>query len=48
MFSLFLFVVVAVQFFVSGQHLSLWWFVPTQIADAIIFFVLHGTKRESK
>lgn len=38
MFSLLLFVVVAVQFFVTGHHLSLGWFIPTLIADAVVVF----------
>lgn len=51
MFSLILFVVVAVQFFVTGQHVSLGWFIPTLIADAIIVFghdYYTAQKRESK
>ncbi len=38
MFSLILFAVVCVQFFVTGQHVSLGWFVPSLIVDAVIVF----------
>lgn len=51
MFSLLLFVVVAVQFFITGQHLSLGWFVPALIADGLIVYghdYYTAKKRESK
>lgn len=38
MFSLILFAVVCVQFLVTGTHVSLGWFIPTLIADAIIVY----------
>ena len=38
MFSLILFVVVCVQFFVTGNHISLGWFIPTLVVDSIIVF----------
>ena len=50
MFSLILFAVVCVQFFVTGQHVSLGWFVPSLIVDAVIVFG-HDyctTKKESR
>lgn len=50
MFSLMLFVVVNVQFFLTGTHVSLWWFAPTLIADAIIVFGhdYYTAKKESR
>ena len=51
MFSLLLAVVVAVQFFWMGTHLSLGWFILTLIADAVVVFghdYYTAQKRESK
>ena len=38
MFSLILFVVVCVQFFATGTHLSLGWFAPSLIVEAVIVY----------
>ena len=51
MFSLILFVVVAVQFFLTGTHVSLGWFVPALIVDGAIVYghdYYTAKKRESK
>ena len=51
MLSLLLAVFVAVQFFLTGNHISLGWFIPTLVVDSIIVFghdYYTAKKRESK